>query len=128
MLRGKLKTQALAKISVAANVAHALLTVSFPRQFLPSTTASFPVIVQILFWVEFGLAGIVICRPIDSFISSNAYPPSDVEAISITSSVPVPPSRWTALKGDWGWAIATLISFILLFALTLHLHPAQISH
>jgi hypothetical protein len=116
------RTETLAKISIGLNIVHLVLTLAMPKYLLPSGTSAFPNYVQILFWIEFGLAGTVSLQPINALISAKAYPPSDVDNISVTTMT-TPISKRGPSGTTWVWASATLLSFVLLMLVIFHLHP-----
>jgi len=123
-LLNKVRTETLAMISIGLNIMHVVSTLALPKYFLPTATPAFPNYVQILFWIEFGLAGIVSLRPIDALISAKAYPPSDVDNISVTTMT-TPVSKGGPSGITWVWASATFLSFVLLMMVIFHLHPPQ---
>ncbi len=120
----KVRIETLAKVSIGLNLVHILLTLATPKYLLPRATPAFPVYVQILFWIEFGLAGIVSLRPINDLISAKAYPPSDVDNISVTTMRTTISKRAPSVT-TWIWASATFSSFVLLMLVIFHLHPPQ---
>ena len=120
----KVRIETLAKVSIGLNIVHAVSTLALPRYFLPRAAPAFPNYVQILFWIEFGLAGIVSLRPIDALISAKAYPPSDVDNISVTT-ITAPISKHGPPATALVWASATFLSFALLMIVIFHLHPPQ---
>jgi hypothetical protein len=123
-LFGKVRIETLARVSIGLNIAHLTLTLALPKYFLPRATPAFPSYVQILLWIEFALAGIVTLRPIDALISAKAYPPSDVENISVTTTT-IPVSKDGPSKFTWISASATFLSFVLLMLVIFHLHPPR---
>jgi hypothetical protein len=124
-LLNKIRTETLAMISIGLNILHVLSTLAFPRYFLPGATPAFPNYVQILLWIEFGLAGIVSLRPIDVLISAKAYPPSDVDNISVTT-MSTRVSKSGPSGTTWVWASATFLSFVFLMMVIFHLHSPQL--
>jgi hypothetical protein len=124
-LLGRVPTTTMAHLSIALNVVHLVLTLTLPNAVLPTTSAAFPVPVQILFWIEFFLAGIVFAKPIDAWITARAYPPSDVESFSVASTSPRP-RRSLPTASTWIWPVLTVLSFVLLVLVTFHLHPPKV--
>ena len=124
-LLDRVSTKALAYLSIALNVVHMALTLTLRNIFLPTTSSAFPVPLQILFWIEFFFAGIVFARPIDAWIAARAYPPSDVESFSVTSTSPRP-RRSLPTASTWIWPVLTVLSFALLVLVTFHLHPPKV--
>ena len=120
-----MRTESLAKLSIGINLVHALLSLAFRKQFFPATTPAFPVYVQILFWLEFGLAGFVITRALDRVISSKAKQ-SDIEDISVTTARTIDPRGIKSVSaGDWRWTISVAASFLCLCAALFSLHPSK---
>jgi len=124
-LLGKVPTKTLAQSSIALNVAHIAMTFTLPKLFLPTTSPTFPVPAQILFWIEFFLAFVVFLRPIDDLISARAYPPSDVANLSITGSTSPEARPSLATAVTWIWSVLTLLSFLLLVLVVFHQHPPK---
>jgi hypothetical protein len=127
-LLGRVNTKLLAQLSIALNFTHIALMLTLPSFFLPAESAAFPLLAQILMWIEFFLAFIVVLRPIDKLITANAYRPSDVESISITitGSTQPEPKRSLPNANTWTWAMLTLLSFVVLVLVTFHLHPPKV--
>ena len=120
-----MRTDSLAKLSIGVNFFHTFLSLLFCKQFFPNTTPAFPGFVQILFWIEFGLAGIVVTRILDRIISSKATQ-SDVEAISVTHVETITPKGLRSIStSDWRWTIAAALSFICLCAIMFLVHPPK---
>lgn len=120
-----MRTKSLAKLSISANLIHILGSLIFRRQFFPSTTAAFPNFVQILFWIEFGLAGIVVSRILDRTICSEATQ-SNIELMSVTSVGPIAPKELPSISAsDRRWALATALSFVCLIAILFSIHPPK---
>ena len=120
-----MRTEFLAKLSIGLNLAHAFLSLAFRKQFFPVTTSAFPVYVQILFWLEFGLAGFVITRALDRVISSKAKQ-SDVEDVSFTSAQTIAPQGIKSISAsDWRWTISVTAAFLCLCTTLFSLHSPK---
>jgi hypothetical protein len=120
-----MRIESLAKQSIGLNLVHLFLTLAFRKQFLPSTTPAFPNYVQILFFVEFGLAGLVVSKVFDRVTSSKAKQ-SDIEDISVTSVRTIAPQGIRAVSAsDWRWTIAVAASFLCLCVTLFSLHPPK---
>jgi hypothetical protein len=124
-LLGKVPTKTLAQSSIALNVVHIGMTLSLPHLLLPTKSVAFPMAAQVLIWIEFFLAFIVFLRPIDVLIAARAYPPSDVENVSITSIEEPEANRSLPTATTWIWSVLTLLSFLLLVLFLLHEHPPK---
>jgi len=127
-LLGRINTKILAQLSIAINFTHIGLMLTLPSFLLPAESAAFPLAAQILIWIEFFLAFVVVLRPIDKLITANAYRPSDVDSIPITStgSTQPEPKRSLPNANTWIWAMLTLLSFVVLVLATFHLHPPKV--
>jgi hypothetical protein len=120
-----MRIESLAKLSIGINLLHLFLSVTFRKQFFPTTSPAFSDYVQILFWVEFGLAGLVVTKVLDRIISSRAKQ-SNVEDISVTSVQTIPPQGMKSISAsDFRWAIAVATSFLCLCATVFSLHPPK---
>ncbi len=120
-----MRIESLAKLSIGINLLHMFLSLAFRKQFFPTTSPAFPDYVQILFWVEFGLAGAVVTKVLDRIISSKAKQ-SNIEDISVTSVQTIPPQGIKSISAsDWRWAIAVAASFLCLCATVFSLHPPK---
>lgn len=121
----RVRLESLAKFAIEINFLHIFCSFAFRKQFFPGPTPAFPALVQILLWIEFGLAGIVVARVFDQIISSKATQ-SDVEVISVTAPVTTAPQGLRSVSGsDWRWMIATALSFVCLCAIIFSIHPPK---
>jgi hypothetical protein len=120
-----MRIDSLAKLSIGINLLHLFLSLAFRKQFLPTTSPAFPNYVQILFGVEFGLAGLVVTKVLDRIISSKAKQ-SNVEDLSVTSTRTIPLQGIKSISAsDWRWAIAVATFFLCLCATLFSLHPPK---
>jgi hypothetical protein len=120
-----MRIESLAKLSIGINLLHLFLSLAFHKRFFPTTSPAFPEYVQILFWVEFGLAGLVVTKVLDRIISSKAKQ-SNVEDISVTSARTIPLQKIKSISAsDWRWATAVATSFLCLCATLFSLHPPK---
>src|SRR5258708_3654526 len=118
-----MRIESLAKLSIGINLLHMFLSLAFRKQFFPTTSPAFPDYVQILFWVEFGLAGAVVTKVLDRIISSKAKQ-SNIEDISVTSVQTIPPQGIKSISAsDWRWAIPLPTFFLSFSSPSFSLHP-----
>jgi hypothetical protein len=121
----RVRLESLAKLAIGINLAHIFCSFVFRKQFFPGVTPAFPNFVQILFGIEFGLAGIVVSRVFYK-VKYTQVTQSEVGAISVTSAVTTAPPGLRAVSGsDWRWMVATVLSFICTCAVLFSIHPPK---
>jgi hypothetical protein len=113
-------------VSIGTNLAHILLSLAFRKLLLPpSDSPAFPVLAQLIFWIEFAVAGFVSIKVFNKVCAPKPSGETDVGTISaVTPSIAVitPPSGWKSIsRSDWFWALATDACYIATFAILMSL-------
>jgi hypothetical protein len=122
----------LAKLSISTNLVYVILSLVFRIQLLPSDTPAFPHLAQVLMWVQFAMAGMILARPIDKLCATKPGGETDVDNLSIVNTSAAEDRPLTGLKSisrdEWLWVISAdgcFIALIVVLSFFRHLtfHP-----
>jgi hypothetical protein len=120
MSRTSLKT--LAKLSIATNLADIMLSLIFRKMLLPSSDSpAFPSFAQLIFGIEFLMAGLVTAKIFNKVCVLKPGGETDVDNISVVDPSIIgthTTSAWKTISlSDWLWTLAADACYIAAFAI-----------